>query len=89
MMIVGLLLMAVGALLALFGFNMDTRVSAFVTGEVSNLSLMQQQELVVHSGLAAFVAGAVLCAVGTVDATIKRAFNSMKRQSKSRTATDG
>lgn len=74
----GKLLMILGAGLALFAFSMDTAVSSAGTfiagqyvggGETYNLGLLQQQMMVLHSGLAAFVAGAFLYgAVGPVEA---------------------
>lgn len=63
----GALLMIIGALLALMAYIMETSVHSsgtFIGGELvgggstHNLGLLQQQMMVLHTGLAAFVAGA-------------------------------
>jgi hypothetical protein len=66
---VGAVLMALGGLVTLFAFSMDTTVyssGTFVGGELIgggssyNLGLLQQQMMILHTGLAGFVAGAFL-----------------------------
>lgn len=65
----GGLLMALGVLVVLFAFAMDTTVYSSGTliggtyvggGSTHNLGLLQQQMMVLHTGLAGFLAGAFL-----------------------------
>lgn len=75
----GGLLIGLGALLVLFAFDMDTTVFSAGTliggeyvggGSSHNLGLLQQQMMALHTGLATFIAGAVLYGFGaTVEAT--------------------
>jgi hypothetical protein len=66
---IGGLLMAVGVLVSLVAFTMDTTVyssGTFIGGQMIgggssyNLGLLQQQMMVLHTGLASFIAGAFL-----------------------------
>ena len=66
---VGVILMVLGALAALMAFNMETTVyssGTYIGGEIvgggstHNLGLLQKQMMVLHTALAAFVAGAFL-----------------------------
>jgi len=61
----GGLLITIGLLMTLVAFSLDTSVSSFDGGAVNNLGLMQRQMMVLHTGLAAFIAGTVLV-VGSV-----------------------
>ena len=56
----GVVLIVIGMLMAFGAFNMDTSVSSFDGGSVNNLGLLQQQMMVLQTGLASFIAGAVL-----------------------------
>lgn len=65
----GGILMAIGAAVVVFAFTMDTTVYSSGTyiggsyvggGSTHNLGLMQQQMMILHTGLAAFLAGAFL-----------------------------
>ena len=70
----GAILMAIGAAVALFAFTMDTTVYSSGTyiggsyvggGSTHNLGLMQKQMMVLHTGLAAFLAGTFLLGMAT------------------------
>lgn len=56
----GVILILVGFLMAFAAFNIDTSVSSFDSGSVNNLGLLQQQMMVLQTGLASFISGAVL-----------------------------
>lgn len=65
----GLLMMALGAMMALFAFATDTTVHSSGTfigselvggGSSYNLGLLQKQMMILHTGLALFVAGSFL-----------------------------
>jgi hypothetical protein len=56
----------VGLLMAFGAFNMDTSVSSFDGGSVNNLGLLQQQMMLLQTGLASFIAGCVLYAGATI-----------------------
>jgi len=62
----GMLLIVCGILLVLVAYGMNTSVSSFGAGEVNNLGLLQQQMMVLQTGLAMFVAGSVLLAGGAI-----------------------
>jgi hypothetical protein len=57
----GSMLIAVGLLMAFAAFSMHTSVYGF-GGEVNNLGLLQQQMMVLQTGLAGFISGSVLVA---------------------------
>ena len=70
----GALLMVIGGVLVFFAFTMDTSVYSSGTyiggsyvggGSTHNLGLLQQQMMVLHTGLAAFIAGAIMYAIGS------------------------
>jgi hypothetical protein len=71
----GGLLIPLGLLVILAAFNMDTTTYSSGTyiggsyvggGSTHNLGLLQKQMMVLHTGLAAFIAGAVLLGAGAV-----------------------
>jgi hypothetical protein len=62
----GVVLIVIGMLMAFGAFNMDTSVSSFDGNSVNNLGLLQQQMMVLQTGLASFIAGAVLYGCGAI-----------------------
>lgn len=75
MRILGFVLMAVGAVMALIAFGMDTTVDSTDAGGIlpsrtHNLGLLQTQMMVLQTGLAMLIAGAVFARPSAQGATV-------------------